>query len=60
MSEEEIQEEIKKKKLRWKAGKTSMSELTPEEQKKRLGLIPKKEQEELIRKKVKKEKTAEE
>ncbi len=36
-----------------------MSELTQEEQKKRLGLIPKKEQEELICKKVKKEKTAE-
>jgi len=61
LSVEEIQKEINKKKLRWKAGKTSMSELTSEEQKKRLGLIPTKEQEELIRKKdLERKKRAEE
>ncbi|VVB93667.1 Uncharacterised protein [uncultured archaeon] len=60
LSEEEIQKEIEKKKLRWKAGKTSMSELSPEEQRKRLGIIPTKEQEELIQEKARKKKKGEE
>lgn len=51
LSEEEIQKKIEEKKLNWKAGKTSMSELTLEEKKKRLGLIPTDEEMELIRKK---------
>lgn len=35
-----IQRTIKKKGLRWKAGKTSMSDLSPDEQRRRLGLLP--------------------
>lgn len=51
ISAEEIQKKIEEKKLKWKAGKTSLSELTLEEKKKRLGLIPTDEEMELIRKK---------
>lgn len=54
-SEEELQDEINKKKARWIAGKTSLSELTPEERKKLMGLVPTKEEEEAIRKKAKRE-----
>lgn len=35
-----IQRAIKKKGLRWKAGKTSMSDLSPEERRRRLGCLP--------------------
>lgn len=48
---EEIQKKIEKKKLKWKARKTSMTELTLEEKKKRLGLIPTDEERALIRRK---------
>jgi len=51
LSEEEIKKKIKEKKAEWEAGKTSMSKLSPEERKKRLGLIPTEEEMELIRKK---------
>jgi len=51
ISEEEIQKKIKERKLKWKAQKTSMTELTLEERKKRLGLIPTDEEKALIRKK---------
>ena len=38
---EEVREAIKKKGARWRAEKTSISELSPEEMKKRLGsLLP--------------------
>lgn len=50
---EETKEAIKKKGAKWKAEKTSMSELTPNERKKRLGLIPTEEELELIKKKTK-------
>ena len=51
LSREEIQKKIKEKKLKWKAEKTSISELPSEEKKKRLGLIPDEEEMGLIRKK---------
>jgi len=51
ISEEEIQKKIKERKLKWKAQKTSMTELTLDERKKRLGLIPTDEEKALIRKK---------
>jgi len=35
---ENIEAEVKRKKGRWKAGETSISRLSPEERKKRLGL----------------------
>jgi len=60
VSVEEIQKKIEKKKLRWKAGKTSMSELSLEEKKKRLGLIPTDEEKALIRKKCLDKKAEEE
>ena len=50
-SREEIQKKIKEKRLKWKAEKTSISELPSEEKKKRLGLIPIEAEIELIRKK---------
>lgn len=36
-----IQQAIKQKKAKWKAGSTSMSKLSPEERRKRLGAIKK-------------------
>lgn len=51
LSAEEIQKKIEQKKVKWKAGKTSISELTLEEKKKRLGLIPTEEEIAIIRKK---------
>ena len=51
LSAEEIQRKIEKKKAKWKSGKTTMSELTPEERKKRLGLIPTEKEKALIHKK---------
>jgi len=42
-----------KKGAKWKAGKTSMSTLTKEERKKRLGLIPTDEELERMKKKGK-------
>jgi hypothetical protein len=53
-SEDEINKEIAKKKYKWKAGKTSLSELPLEEQKKRLGFIPTEEEKEKISKKTEK------
>ena len=41
MSDEEINKEIRKKGAKWVAGKTSLSEMSPEERAKRLGLLPK-------------------
>ncbi len=37
---ENIKAEVKRKKGKWKPGETSISKLSPEERKKRLGLIP--------------------
>ncbi len=53
MSEElkETREAIDKKGAKWKAERTSMSELSPEERRKRLGLNPTEEELEAIRKK---------
>jgi len=48
---EETKEAIKKKGAKWKAEKTSMSKLSRNERKKRLGLIPTEEELERIRKK---------
>lgn len=46
MSEDlrKTKEAIKKKGAKWKADETSMSELTPEEREKRLGLLPSEEE----------------
>jgi hypothetical protein len=44
-------EAIKEKGANWKADETSMSELTPEERKKRLGLLPSEDELEESRKK---------
>ena len=49
---EETKGAIKKKSAKWKAEKTSMSKLSPNERKKRLGLIPTEEQLRLIKKKA--------
>jgi hypothetical protein len=46
---EETKEAIKKKGAKWKAKKTSMSKLSREERKKRLGLIPTEEELDRIR-----------
>lgn len=54
---EEIQKETGKKGTRWKAGKTSVSELTLDEKKAMLGLIPTEEEKELMNKKLKKKET---
>jgi hypothetical protein len=51
LSAEELQRKIEEKKAKWKSGKTTMSELTREERKKRLGLIPTEEESALIHKK---------
>ena len=51
LSAEELQRKIEEKKAKWKSGKTTMSELTLEERKKRLGLIPTEEESTLIHKK---------
>ena len=45
---EKLQALIKEKRLKWQAGKTSVSELSSEEQRKMLGLIPGKEEMELL------------
>jgi len=45
---EKLQARIKEKRLKWQAGKTSVSELSPDEQRKRLGLIPGREEMELL------------
>lgn len=53
MGEEElerIKSSIKKKDLKWQAAKTSVSMLSPEERKRRLGLLPGKKELELISK----------
>ncbi len=51
MSEDEkLNEEIRRRKARWRAGETSMSRLPPEERAKRLGLKPKPEEEEVEKK----------
>ena len=44
-------EAIRKKGATWKAEKTSMSELSPEERRKRLGLLPTEEELEELKKK---------
>lgn len=41
---ERIEHEIRKKKARWRAGKTRISSLSPEKRRKRLGLKPTKEE----------------
>ena len=53
MSEDlkKTKEAIKEKVAKWKADETSMSELTPEESKRRLGLLPSEEELEESRKK---------
>lgn len=53
MSEEleETREAIEKKGAKWKAERTSMSELSPEERRKRLGLKPTEEELEAIEEK---------
>jgi len=53
LSEElkETKEAIEKKGAKWKAERTSMSELSPEERRKRLGLNPTEEELEAIKKK---------
>lgn len=47
----ELQEEIEKKGAKWRAEETSMSELSPEEQMRRLGLNPTEEEKEELKKK---------
>jgi hypothetical protein len=47
---EETKEAIKKKGAKWKADKTSMSKLSRDERRKRLGLVPNEEELERIRK----------
>ena len=44
LSLDAIRAEIKEKNANWKAARTSISELGPEEQRKRLGLLPTNEQ----------------
>jgi len=53
----ELQEEIEEKGAKWRAEETSMSELSPEEQMRRLGLNPTEEEKRELKKKghVKKE-----
>ena len=46
----ETREAIKKKCVKWRAEKTSISELSSEEQKKRLGLLPTEEELEELKK----------
>lgn len=53
LSEDKDNRSDKQKGAKWKAGKTSMSTLTKEERKKRLGLIPTDEELERIKKKGK-------
>jgi hypothetical protein len=48
LNEEEINKKIEEKGMKWKAGETSLSELSSEEQKKRLGLIPSEEEKKAI------------
>ena len=52
---EEVRKEIKKKGARWRAEKTSVSELSVEEMKKRLGSLLPDEELEKIQKREKKE-----
>ena len=40
MSDEKLKEKIRKKGAKWTAEETSVSNLPPEEQRKRLGLLP--------------------
>ena len=49
--QEETREAIKKKGAKWKAEKTSMSKLSQEERKNRLGLVPTDEELNRIKKK---------
>ncbi|MGD2200394.1 MAG: hypothetical protein PVJ38_02025 [Candidatus Bathyarchaeota archaeon] len=53
MSEEleETKKAIDEKDAKWKAEKTTLSELSPEERKKRLGLEPTEEELEILKKK---------
>ena len=40
MSDEKLKEKIRKKGAKWTAEETSISKLPPEDQRKRLGLLP--------------------
>jgi hypothetical protein len=40
LSDEKLKEKIRKKGAKWTAEETSISKLPPEEQRKRLGLLP--------------------
>ena len=53
---EETKEAIEKKGAKWKADKTSMSKLSRDERRKRLGLVPTEEEHERIRKKAREKK----